>query len=80
MADGIVSETMTIEFPATLSGGKDKHYLNLYAGTIVFKAGNYKIKLPEADGDWDKLKEMKLCPDEINSNYKFYDISGFQTQ
>ena len=78
MVNGEVSETMTIEFPATLSGGKEKYYRNLYAGVITFKKGKHKIKLPKTDNGWDNLKKIKLCPDSINSNYSFYDISNFQ--
>jgi len=78
MVDGKVNETMTIEFPATLSGGQNKFYRNLYAGIITFKEGNHKINLPETDNDWDNLKEINLCPDKINNNYSFFDISIFQ--
>jgi len=76
--NGEVSETMTIEFPATLSGGEKKFYRNLYAGILTFKNGNYKIMLPKTDEEWNNLSEVKLCPDKINENYSFYDISSFQ--
>jgi len=80
LVNGEVSETMTIEFPATLSGGKDKYYRNLYAGVITFKNGNYKVMLPKTDEEWNNLDEIKLCPDKVNSNYSFYDISRLQKQ
>ncbi|HEY3251826.1 MAG TPA: hypothetical protein VGK25_12000, partial [Ignavibacteria bacterium] len=70
--------TMTIEFPASLSGGKDKFYRDLFVGTITFKKGKHIIKLPETDNQWDNLKEKKgMCPlDYAVSTY--YDISKFQ--
>jgi len=72
-----VQEVMSIEFPSTLSGGKEKYYRNLYAGKIKFQKGLFRIRLPETDDEWDELKELKLCPDQYN-NYTFYDISKFQ--
>lgn len=72
------TETMIIEFPASLSGGKEKFYRDLYIGTITFKKGTYKVKLPETGNQWDNLKEKKgVCPlDYAISTY--YDISNFQ--
>ena len=78
IVNGTAAETMIIEFPATLSGGKDKYYRNLYIGELKFKKGTYKIKLPETNNAWDGLKEIKLCPDGVNENYSFFDISKFQ--
>jgi len=75
--NGNVVETMTIEFPAPLSGVEENYYRNLYAGELKFKKGTHKIKLPETDDEWNNLKEMKLCPDNIN-DYSFHDISKFQ--
>ncbi|MCI0448777.1 MAG: hypothetical protein L0Y79_03195 [Chlorobi bacterium] len=70
-------EIMIIEFPGTLSGGEQKHYMNLFAGTLIFKRGAYTVKLPEKDAEWDNLKEIKICPDGVN-DYSFFDISRFQ--
>ncbi len=78
VSGGKVTETMTIEFPATLSGGKEKFYRNLYIGELKFKKGTHKVKLPETDNQWDNLKEIKLCPEGVNEDYSFYDISKFQ--
>jgi hypothetical protein len=72
-------EVMTIKFPPSMSGGKEKYYRDLYAGKIKFKKGTYKIKLPESDDEWDDLKEIKICPLSYMTNH-YYDISGFQNQ
>ena len=77
IVEGNVSETMIIEFPSSLTGGKEKHYANLYAGIIKFKNGNYKIKLPNTPEEWDALKEIELCPDPNNYNV-YCDISKYQ--
>ena len=77
--NGTVVETMTIEFPPTLSGGKEKFYRDLYTGEIKFKNGKYKIKLPQTDSDWDSSPEMKekICRLSYASSL-YYDISAFQ--
>lgn len=72
-----MSEVMIIEFPPSLSGGKDKYYRDLYAGTLKFRKGTYKITLPQTDGQWDRLKELKLCPNDYSNN-SFFDISEYQ--
>jgi len=72
-------EEMTIKFPPSMSGGKEKYYRDLYAGVIKFKKGTYKIKLPETDNEWDGLKQIKICPLSYMTN-RYYDISGFQDQ
>lgn len=79
LENGVVTETMTIDFPPTLSGGKDKFYRDLYAGEITFKKGTYKIRLPKTDDDWNNLPEMKekIC----HLSYAvsdYWDISKFQ--
>ncbi|MGH2575543.1 MAG: hypothetical protein ACRDFC_07580, partial [Ignavibacteria bacterium] len=43
-------DIMIIEFPSTLSGGKEKYYRNLYAGEIKYIKGTYRIKLPKSGG------------------------------
>ena len=73
------NETMTIVFPSSLSGGKEKYYRNLYAGVIIFKKGTYEIKLPKSDNEWDGLKEKDICPLSYMTT-TYYDISGFQDQ
>ena len=79
MENGIPVETMTIDFPATLSGGKEKFYRDLYAGEIKFKKGKRKIKLPKTDDEWDSLKELKekICRLSYAVSL-YYDISEFQ--
>ncbi len=73
------NETMIIEFPPSLSRGKNIFYRNLYAGVILFKKGTYVVKLHETDNEWDGLKEKNICPlSYMNTTY--YDISGFQDQ
>jgi len=72
-----VGDVMSIEFPSSLSGGKEKYYRNLYAGKIKFRKGLLRIRLPESDDEWDELKEFNLCPDPYNTN-RFYDIRKFQ--
>jgi hypothetical protein len=77
--NGNVIGTMTIEFPASLSGGKEKFYRDLYIGEVKFKNGKYKVKLPETDNQWDNLPELKekICKlDYAVSDY--WDISKFQ--
>lgn len=77
--NGIVTETMTIVFPPTLSGGKEKSYRDLYIGALVFKNGKYKVKLPKTDDEWDNLPEMKekICKLSYAVSL-YYDISAFQ--
>lgn len=75
--DGKTGENMIIEFPLSISKGKEQYYRNLYAGTLKFKNGIIKIKLPKTDAEWDNLKEMKLCEDGINFT-SFYDVSKYQ--
>ena len=70
-------EEMIIEFPPSISGGKEKYYRDLYAGTLKFKNGIYEIKLPATDDQWDKLKEIKVCPDTYNRN-GYFDVSEYQ--
>ena len=72
-------EVMTIKFPSSMSGGKEKYYRDLYAGAIKFKKGTYKIKLPESDDEWDDLKLIYICPLSYMTN-RYYDISSFQNQ
>lgn len=68
---------MIIEFPPSISGGKEKYYRNLYAGTLKFRNGTYKIKLPATGSQWDKLKEIKLCPNDYDHN-GYFDVSEYQ--
>ena len=79
LIDGTVTETMIIEFPPTLSGGKEKFYRDLYLGGIKFKNGKYKVKLPQTDDQWDNLPELKekICRLSYASSL-YYDISDFQ--
>jgi hypothetical protein len=79
MENGSPVETMIIDFPATLSGGKEKYYRDLYAGEIKFKKGKRKVKLPKTDDDWDNLKELreKICRLSYAISV-YYDISEFQ--
>lgn len=77
MKDGLAVETMVIEFPSSLSGGKDKFYRDLFAGELKFQEGTYTVKLPETDKQWDALKEIKLCPLSY-MDFSLYDISKFQ--
>jgi hypothetical protein len=70
-------EVMIIVFPPSISGGKDQYYRNLYVGTLKFRNGIYKIKLPGTDDQWDKLKEVKLCPNEYDHN-GYFDVSEYQ--
>jgi hypothetical protein len=70
-------DEMTIEFPSSLSGGKEKYYRNLYAGEIKFKKGKYKVRLPSTDNEWDNLAEKNVCPLSYMTT-TYYDISGFQ--
>ena len=71
------TEAMIIEFPPSLSAGKDRYYRNLFLGIIKFKRGVYKVRLPQTDDEWDSLKQIKLCSDPYNEN-RFFDISDFQ--
>lgn len=73
----ITGKEMIIQFPSSLSGGKEKYYRDLYAGEIKFVKGTYKIKLPETDNQWDGLKTITICQLSY-MNLVFYDISGFQ--
>ena len=75
--DGEISEQMIIEFPPSLSKGKEHYYRNLYAGVLKFKNGTLRIKLPLTDIQWDNLKQLKLCEDGINFT-SFYDVSNYQ--
>jgi hypothetical protein len=79
LKNGEVVETMTIEFPSSLSGGKEKFYRDLYVGTINFKKGKHKIKVPETDNQWDNLNKMeeKICRLDYAVSV-YYDISKFQ--
>lgn len=70
-------DEMIIEFPSSFSGGDESYYRNLYAGEIKFKKGTYKIKLPATDGEWNALKEKKVCPLSY-MDVTYYDISSFQ--
>ena len=70
---------MTIEFPSSLSGGKDKFYRNLFIGRLSFLKGTYKIKLPMSDSGWDNLQEIHFCPDYGGVD-SYWDISGLQVK
>ena len=70
---------MTIEFPPSISGGKDKYFRNLFIGNLNFKAGDYQIKLPASDAAWDDLKEKHFCPDYGGVD-SYWDISNLQRQ
>ncbi len=72
-------EAMVIEFPPSLSGGKEKFYRNLFAGNLIFQKGIYKIKIPKTDSGWDDLQEKHFCPDYGGVDI-YYDISAFQKQ
>lgn len=77
LSGGEVIDSMIIKFPPTLSGGKDKFYRDLHVGTIKYKKGTRKIRLPRSDKDWDELKTVKLCP-YPNNEVELFDISEFQ--
>lgn len=77
MSGDNVEDKMIIKFPPPMTGGEHKHYDNLYVGTIKFKSGTYKIRLPKSREDWDGLNEKEYCPDGYNFN-KYLDISAFQ--
>ena len=72
-------ERMIIQFPSSLSGGKDKYYRNLFAGNLNFKKGAYEIKLPATGSAWDNLEEKHFCPD-YGGNDSYWDISYLQQQ
>ena len=72
-------EKMVIEFPPSISGGKEKYFRNLFVGNLQFKKGFYQIKLPAADSEWDNLKEKHFCPD-YGGNDSYWDISYLQHQ
>lgn len=72
-------EKMTIVFPSSLSGGKDKFYRNLFVGKLSFQKGNYIIKLPASDSAWDNLHELHFCPDYGGVD-SYWDISGLQVK
>jgi hypothetical protein len=74
---GDAKDTMIIKFPPSLSGGKEKFYRNLYAGSFTYKPGIYSIILPVTDEVWDGLKEIAVCPLSYMKT-TFYDISSFQ--
>lgn len=71
------NEIMIIEFPSSLSKGKEQFYRNLYAGNLIFRKGTYRIKLPNSDADCDNLPEKHFCPDYGGVDL-YYDISSFQ--
>ena len=77
--NGKISGSMIIEFPPSMSKGKEQYYRNLYAGVLRFKKGILKIKLPPTGEEWDNLNEMKLCEDGINFT-SYYDVSNYQNQ
>ncbi len=70
-------EKMMIKFPPPLTGGEHEYYANLYFGSIKFKPGTYKVRLPKSREDWDAIKEIEVCPDGYNFN-KYLDISKYQ--
>jgi hypothetical protein len=70
-------EKMVLEFPSSFSGGKDKYYRNLFAGSLVFKKGSYLIRLPASDSAWDNLHELHFCPDYGGAD-SYWDISKLQ--
>ena len=70
---------MIIEFPSSLSGGREKYYRNMFAGKIFFKNGTYQIKLPASNSAWDNLQEKHFCPD-YGGNDRYWDISNLQKQ
>jgi len=72
-------EKMIIEFPSSLSGGKEKYYRNLFAGKLIFKKGTYQIKLPASDSAWDSLPQEHFCPD-YGGNDSYWDVSDLQKQ
>ena len=72
-------EKMMIEFPSSLSGGKEQYYRNLFVGKLVFKKGTYQIKLPASGGAWNNLREKHFCPD-FGGNDSYWDISNLQKQ
>lgn len=79
MNNGSVIETMTVYFPATLSGGKEKFYRDLFVGELKFKKGKLTVRLPETDNQWDNLPKLeeKICRLSYAKSV-YYDISGFQ--
>ncbi len=79
MQDGKAVETMIIDFPPTLSGGKEKFYRDLYLGTLQFKDGKYVVKLPKTNDQWDGMPELKekICRLSYAVSL-YYDISAFQ--
>ena len=79
MENGSPVETMIIDFPPTLSGGKEKFYRDLYVGEIKFKSGKRKIDLPKTGDEWDNLKELKekICRLSYAISL-YYDISELQ--
>jgi len=72
-------EKMIIEFPSSLSGGKEQYYRNLFAGKLHFKKGIYQIKLPASGSAWDNLQEKHFCPD-YGGNDSYWDVSDLQKQ
>jgi hypothetical protein len=79
IADGEVSETMTIEFPASMTGGTNPYYANLYIGTLKFRKGKYSVKFPKTAEEWDSLKELKICQLSY-MDVTFLDISEYQNE
>jgi len=79
MDNGVAVETMTVYFPATLSGGKEKFYRDLYIGELKFEKGKHTVKLPETDNQCDNLPKMeeKICRLSYAVSL-YYDISKFQ--
>ena len=70
-------EKMVIKFPSSMSGGNEKYYRNLFAGSLHFKKGSYQIKLPATDSAWNNLKEKHFCPD-YGGDDSYWDISYLQ--
>ena len=68
---------MTIEFPSSLSGGKEKFYRNLFARKLVFRKGTYVIRVPASGSEWDNLRETHFCPDYGGVD-SYWDISALQ--
>ncbi len=80
LLNGKTSEVMTIVFPPSISGGKEKYYRNLFVGNLKFKSGTYKIRLPATDKQWDEIKEIKVCEDGHDYDSNFFDISEYQNK
>ena len=72
-------EMMIIEFPPALSTGKEPFYHNLYVGSLIFRKGIYRVKLPSTGKEWDELSIKHLCPDYGGVD-TFYDVSSLQDE